>query len=52
VDPVLDLLLLRISGSAVNRTRTSASAVRNTDHYTTEAVMVPRVSIEYYPKQR
>jgi hypothetical protein len=32
VDPVQDLLLLRKSGRAENRTRTSRCAARNTDH--------------------
>jgi hypothetical protein len=32
VDPVSDPPLLRKSGSAVNRTRTSGSVVRNSDH--------------------
>jgi hypothetical protein len=38
VDPVPDPLLLRKSGSAGNRTRTSGLAARNSDHYTTEVV--------------
>jgi hypothetical protein len=38
VDPVPDPLLLRKSGSAGNRTRTSGSVVRNCDHETTEEV--------------
>jgi hypothetical protein len=38
VDPVPDPLLLRKSGSAGNRTRTSGSIARNFDHKTTEAV--------------
>jgi hypothetical protein len=38
VDPVLDPLLLRKSGSAGNRIQTSGSVARNSDHYTTEAV--------------
>jgi hypothetical protein len=38
VDPVPDPLLLRKSGSAGNRTWTSGSVARNSDHYTTEAV--------------
>jgi hypothetical protein len=37
VNPVSDPLLLRKSGSAGNRARTSGSAVRNSDHRTTEA---------------
>jgi hypothetical protein len=39
VDPVPDPLLLRKSGSAWNRTRTSGLAARNSDHWTTEAVL-------------
>jgi hypothetical protein len=38
VDTVPDPLLLRKSGSAGNRTRTSGSVARNSDHYITEAV--------------
>jgi hypothetical protein len=38
VDPVPDPLLLRKSGIAGNRTRTSGSVTRNSDHKTTEAV--------------
>jgi hypothetical protein len=38
VDPVPDPLLLRKSGSTGNRTRTSGSVARNSDHWTTEAV--------------
>jgi hypothetical protein len=38
VDPVKDPLLLRKSGSTENRTRTSGSVARNSDHWTTEAV--------------
>jgi hypothetical protein len=37
VDPVPDPLLLRKSGSAGNRTQTSWSVARNSDHWTTEA---------------
>jgi hypothetical protein len=37
VDPVPDPLLLRRSGSAGNRARTSGSVARNSDHWTTEA---------------
>jgi hypothetical protein len=37
VNPVPDPLLLRISGSYRNRTRTSGSVARNSDHQTTEA---------------
>jgi hypothetical protein len=36
VDPVPDPLLLRKSGSAANRTRTSGSVARNADHSTTK----------------
>jgi hypothetical protein len=39
VDPVPDPLLLRKPGSAGNRTRTSGSVARNSDYWTTEAVM-------------
>jgi hypothetical protein len=38
VNPVPDPLLLRQSGRAGNRTRTSGSVTWNSDHYTTEAV--------------
>jgi hypothetical protein len=38
VDPVPDPLLLRKSGSAGNRSRTSVSVARNSDHKTIEAV--------------
>jgi hypothetical protein len=38
VDPVPDPLLLRKSGSAGNRTRTSGSVVKNSDHKIKEAV--------------
>jgi hypothetical protein len=38
VDSVPDPLLLRKPGSAGNRTRTSGSVTRNSDHETTEAV--------------
>jgi hypothetical protein len=38
VDPVPDPLLPKESGSAGNRTRTSGSVPRNSDHETTEAV--------------
>jgi hypothetical protein len=40
VDPVPDSLLLRKSGSAVNRTGTSGSVARNSGHQTTEAVLL------------
>jgi hypothetical protein len=40
VDPVPDPLLLRKSGSAGNRTRTSETIARNSDHYTTEATLI------------
>jgi hypothetical protein len=39
MDPVPDPLLLRKPGSAGNRTRTSGSVARNSDHQTTEAVL-------------
>jgi hypothetical protein len=38
MDLVADPLLLRKSGSAGNRTRTSGSVARNSDHWTTETV--------------
>jgi hypothetical protein len=38
VDPVPDPRLLRKSGIPGNRTRTSGSVARNSDHWTTEAV--------------
>jgi hypothetical protein len=38
VDPIPDPLLLRKSGTAGNRTRSSGSVARNSDHQTTEAV--------------
>jgi hypothetical protein len=38
VDPVPDSLLLRKSGRAGNRTRTTRSVARNPDIWTTEAV--------------
>jgi hypothetical protein len=37
VDPVPDPLLLRKSASVGNRTRTSESVARYSDHYTTKA---------------
>jgi hypothetical protein len=37
VDPFPDPLLFRKSGSAGNRSRTSGSVARNSDHWTTEA---------------
>jgi hypothetical protein len=39
VGPVPDPLLLRKSGSAGNWTRASGSVTRNSDHFTTEAVI-------------
>jgi hypothetical protein len=47
VDPVPDPLLLRKPGSAGNRTRTSGSVARNSDHYTTEAVILVYVCAVY-----
>jgi hypothetical protein len=38
VNPVPDPLLLRKSGSAENRTRTSGSVAGNSDHWTTDAI--------------
>jgi hypothetical protein len=40
VDPVPGLLLLGKPDSVSNRTRTSGSVARNSDHQTTEAVYV------------
>jgi hypothetical protein len=46
VDPVPDPLLLRKSGSAGNRTRTSGSVARNSDYWNAEAVeVVPEAEI-------
>jgi hypothetical protein len=39
VDPVPDPLVLRKSGSVGNRARASGSVARNSDYYTTEAVV-------------
>jgi hypothetical protein len=38
--PIPDPLLLRKSGSAGNETRTSGSVAKNSDHWTTEAVLI------------
>jgi hypothetical protein len=40
VDPVPNPLLLRKSGRVGNRTRTSGSVARNSDHLTTEAAII------------
>jgi hypothetical protein len=40
VDHIPDPLLLRKSGSAGNRTQTSGSVARNSNHWTTEAVII------------
>jgi hypothetical protein len=40
VEPVPDPLLLRKSGNAGNRTRTSGSVARYSDHYTIEAATI------------
>jgi hypothetical protein len=39
MDPVPEPLLLRKSGSVESRTRTSGSVARNSDQYTTDAVL-------------
>jgi hypothetical protein len=39
LDPVPDPLLLRKSGGAGDRTRTSGSVARNSEHWTTEEVI-------------
>jgi hypothetical protein len=46
VDPVPDPLLLRKSGSTRNRPQTSGSVVRNSDHWTTEAVVQHVTAVE------
>jgi uncharacterized protein YcbK (DUF882 family) len=48
VDPVPDPLLLRKSGSAGNRTRTSGSVARNSDHYLTEAALLKLKGIKSF----
>jgi hypothetical protein len=49
MDPVPDPILLRKSGSARNRTRTSGSVAKNSDQKTTEAVpMYIRPSISTF----
>jgi hypothetical protein len=45
VDPVPGPLILRKSGSARNRTQTSGSVGRNSDHWTTEAVEIMKTSV-------
>jgi hypothetical protein len=52
VNPVADPLLLRKSGSAGNRTRTSGSVARNSDHQTTEADTILTRRIYIYIKNR
>jgi hypothetical protein len=47
VNSVPDPLVLRKSGSAGNRTRTSGSVARNSDHQTTEAVNNPPCQLKY-----
>jgi hypothetical protein len=47
VDPVPEPLLLRKFGRAGNRTRTSGSLARSSDHWTTEAVSYLRREIKY-----
>jgi hypothetical protein len=50
VDPISYPLLLRKSGSAGNRSRTSGSVARNSDHWTTEAVfMVSPCCVYVFP---
>jgi hypothetical protein len=44
VDPVPETLLLRESGSARNRIRTSGSVARNSDLLTTEAATIRKVA--------
>jgi hypothetical protein len=45
VDSIPDSRFLRKSGSAGNRTRTSGSVGKNSDHYTTEAVILISVEV-------
>jgi hypothetical protein len=40
VDPVPDPPFLRKYGSSLNRNQTSGPVARNSDHYTTEAVLI------------
>jgi hypothetical protein len=47
VDPVPDPLLVRKSDSGGNRTRTSGSVARNSDHKTTEALYFPEVLLGF-----
>jgi hypothetical protein len=47
VDPFPDPLLLRKSGSASDRTRTSDSVARNSDHYVTEGVCIIMTLINF-----
>jgi hypothetical protein len=46
--PVPDSLLLRKSGSAGKRTRTSGSVARNSDHKTTEAITEMSNTIQFH----
>jgi hypothetical protein len=48
MDPFLDPLLLRKSSSAGNRTRTSVSVGKNSDHYTTEVVNIQAIHYVSY----
>jgi hypothetical protein len=48
VDPVPDPLLLGKSGGAWNRTPTSRSVPRNSDHYTTDVVMLIMFTFSNY----
>jgi hypothetical protein len=47
VDPVPDPLLLRKSGSTGNRTRTTGSVARNSDHWTTKEALQTQMILKY-----
>jgi hypothetical protein len=51
VDSVPDTLLLRKSGSAENRTQTSGSVTRNSNHKTTEAVTDALRVLKFWERQ-
>jgi hypothetical protein len=52
VDRIIDPLLFRKSGSAGNRTRTSGSVARNSDHQATEAVTLRDYTSEITTRSR
>jgi hypothetical protein len=47
MDPAPDILLLRKSGSAENRTRTSGSVARNSGHQTTEVCKLFQLQLPF-----